>query len=113
MRLRLLLISVALAICAFSAEAASERPPGGIWKNAVPAHIQGEFAKEDVMGLAAGVHIQTDCSINWIDPDSGKRYCFASGTSLVYFQMAPKANLAKAQAFARAEAARSAGSTTK
>jgi hypothetical protein len=98
MRRGLLLLSVALT---FGAAAAAEesRPGGGIWKNVVPGDTPGEFNREDPMGLAAGVHIPTDCSINWVDADTGKRYCFASGTSLVYFQMQPKTNLAKARAF--------------
>jgi YHS domain-containing protein len=45
--------------------------------------------------------IKADCSINWRDQD-GKLYCFASGTSLNYFQDFPKANIRKAsEAFER------------
>jgi hypothetical protein len=45
---------------------------------------------------AAGALIKADCSINWRDPDSGKLYCFSTGTSLVYFQNWPKAYIRKA-----------------
>jgi hypothetical protein len=74
--------------------------PGGIWKAAVPApgSMHGEFANHDPLGLAAGVAIAADCSINWVDPDTGKLYCFASATSLVMFLDGPHACLERARA---------------
>lgn len=70
----------------------------GIWKSATPAtKMKGEFANHDPIGLATGVAIKTDCSINWIDPDSHRRYCFNSATSLVYFERWPKRYIARAQ----------------
>lgn len=75
---------------------------GGIWKAAVPAKaMQAEFDRYDVYGLAVGVRIQADCSLNWVDPDDGRRYCFASGTSLVYFLDSPKTYLAQARGYWR------------
>jgi hypothetical protein len=70
----------------------------GIWKAATPpsGSIRGEFDSNDPIGLAAGVKIAADCSLNWVDPDFGKRYCFSSATSLVYFLNAPRAYLARA-----------------
>jgi hypothetical protein len=68
----------------------------GIWKAYVPHGVKGELDNYDPIGLIAGALIKADCSINWRDPDSGKLYCFASGTSLVYFQDWPKANIRKA-----------------
>ena len=59
--------------------------------------MQGEFANADPLGLSAGVSITADCSINWVDPDSRKRYCFSSATSLVVFLEAPHAYLARAR----------------
>jgi hypothetical protein len=74
--------------------------PGGIWKAVVPApgSMHGEFANHDPLGLAAGVAIAADCSINWVDPDVGKLYCFASATSLEVFLDGPRAYLERARA---------------
>ncbi|ANB19552.1 hypothetical protein [Dokdonella koreensis] len=73
---------------------------GGIWKAAVPAHeMQAEFDRLDAYGLAVGARIQADCSLNWVDPDDGRRYCFASGTSLVYFLESPRTYLAQARGY--------------
>jgi hypothetical protein len=72
---------------------------GGIWKAAVPPKpMKGEFDDFDPLGIAAGARIKADCSLNWINPDDGKLYCFSSGTSLVYFLDKPQANLQRARA---------------
>jgi hypothetical protein len=72
---------------------------GGIWKAAVPPKtMTGEFDNLDPLGVAAGARIKADCSLNWIDPDDGKRYCFSSGTSLEFFLDGPQANLRRARA---------------
>lgn len=72
---------------------------GGIWKAVVPpGAMHGEFANNDPLGLAAGVAIQADCSINWVDPDAGKLYCFSSATSLVVFLDSPHVYLERARA---------------
>src|ERR1700733_9538861 len=80
--------------------AATDPDHAGIWKAAVPppGSTSGEFAGNDPLGLAAGVRIAADCSINWVDPDSHKRYCFASATSLVVFRDSPHGDLAGARA---------------
>jgi hypothetical protein len=71
---------------------------GGIWKAAVPRiSMKGEFDSLDPLGVAAGARIKADCSLNWIDPDDGKRYCFSSGTSLEFFLDEPQANLERAR----------------
>lgn len=71
---------------------------GGIWKAAVPATpMQAEFGGLDPLGLAAGAQIKADCSLNWIDPDDGARYCFSSGTSLEFFLEHPKASIVTAR----------------
>jgi|ERR1700734_2026225 hypothetical protein len=84
-------------ICrAQSATAVSER--SGIWKAAVPPKpMQGEFNNNDPLGVAAGAMIKADCSLNWINPDDGRRYCFSSGTSLEFFLDQPQANLERAR----------------
>jgi len=77
---------------------AQNTAPGGIWKAAVPkAPMHGEFENDDPLGVAAGVRIQADCSLNWIDPDDGKLYCFSSGTSLEIFIENPQANIQRAR----------------
>jgi hypothetical protein len=71
---------------------------GGIWKAAVPPKsMHGEFDNFDPLGVAAGARIKADCSLNWIDPDDGKRYCFSSGTSLEFFLDRPQANIERAR----------------
>ena len=91
---------------AMTAATAFGQPPnadsghgGGIWKAAVPPKpMKGEFDEFDPLGIAAGTRIKADCSLNWINPDDGKRYCFSSGTSLEYFLDQPQANLERARA---------------
>ena len=68
----------------------------GIWKSYVPRGVKGEFNNYDPVGLMAGTMIPADCSINWRDPDTGKLFCFSTGTSLNYFQDFPKANTKRA-----------------
>jgi len=90
----------AAASAAVAADAAAAVDRGGIWKAVVPPPgvMHGEFENHDPIGLAAGVRIAADCSINWVDPDVGRLYCFASATSLVVFLDAPHAYLEQAQA---------------
>jgi hypothetical protein len=78
---------------------ATDPAHAGIWKAATPPDgtMRGEFANADPLGLSAGVSITADCSINWVDPDSSKRYCFASATSLVVFLEAPHTYLSRAR----------------
>jgi hypothetical protein len=69
----------------------------GIWKSYSPhKKLHGEFNNYDPVGLMAGALIQTDCSINYTDPDTRKTYCFNSATSQVYFSNWPKTYAAKA-----------------
>ena len=103
------------AACAASAGAADQDPlasaaaqhgavssdpaRAGIWKAVSPpdGRMHGEFGNHDPIGLAAGVRIPADCSLNWTDPDFGRLYCFSSATSLVYFLNSPRAFLARAR----------------
>jgi YHS domain-containing protein len=90
---------LALLCAASAASFAGDAHSDGIWKAAVPrTPMQGEFDSLDPLGIAAGARIKADCSLNWINPDNGKRYCFSSGTSLEFFLDKPQANLARAQA---------------
>ncbi|MEA3197405.1 MAG: hypothetical protein QOF32_1457 [Gammaproteobacteria bacterium] len=91
------------ALSAAAVSSAQSAPPGtaangGMWKAAVPPiSMSGEFDSLDPLGIAAGARIKADCSLNWIDPDEGKLYCFASGTSLEFFLDGPQANLERAR----------------
>jgi YHS domain-containing protein len=79
---------------------AADPDHAGIWKGAVPlpGTTRGEFDNNDPVGLSAGESVKADCSVNWVDPDSGKRYCFSTSTSLVSFLTAPHDYLARASA---------------
>jgi hypothetical protein len=71
----------------------------GIWKAFVPPTVmKSEFDGFDPIGIAAGARIKADCSINWVNPDDGARYCFSSGTSLEFFLDNPHASIARARA---------------
>ena len=88
------------ALGAGSVRAQSPAPAhnGGIWKAVVPPKsMQGEFDSFDPLGVAAGARIKADCSLNWIDPDNGKLYCFSSGTSLEFFLEQPHASIERAR----------------
>jgi len=87
-------------IYSIAAAASYAGPPRnqGIWKAVVPPNpMTGEFDGLDPIGVAAGARIKADCSLNWISPDDGKRYCFASGTSLQYFLDRPMGNIERAR----------------
>lgn len=95
----------ALSLVAYSASAGdaeagpNPRHVDGIWKAVVPPKtMKGEFDNLDPLGVAAGARIPADCSLNWVDPDDGKLYCFVSGTSLEFFLDGPKAHLQQARA---------------
>jgi hypothetical protein len=106
-----------LTLCAFAAmtphpacaQSAGPGVPhaGGIWKAAVPLTVMhGEFDNFDPLGVAAGARIKSDCSLNWVNPDDGKLYCFSSGTSLEFFLDQPHANIARARAAWRKQTTR-------
>lgn len=80
-------------------EALAAKRADGIWKSARPAHeMKGEFENHDPIGLASGAVIKVDCSLNWVDPDDHKLYCFNSATAVEYFRQWPKANIRRARA---------------
>jgi hypothetical protein len=88
----------AAAVSHAQAAPTAAAPGGGMWKAAVPPKpMHGEFDNLDPLGVAAGARIKADCSLNWIDPDDGKLYCFSSGTSLEFFLDKPQANLERAR----------------
>lgn len=80
-------------------EALAAKREDGIWKSATPPKgMTGEFDNHDPVGLASGARIKVDCSLNWIDPDERKLYCFNSATAVEYFRRWPKANIRRARA---------------
>lgn len=88
-----------MAIAALIATCALAHAGEGIWKAVVPhpGAMKGEFENNDPIGLYAGVKIKADCSLNWVNPDDHKLYCFSSATSLVFFLDAPANYLEKAR----------------
>jgi hypothetical protein len=49
-----------------------------------------------------GAERKTDCSVNWIDPESGKTYCFSNEQTKMLFLQDAEDNTSKAEdAFAR------------
>jgi hypothetical protein len=98
--LSLLAVSVAAAVCrAEPPEVGGNGRSSGIWKAVVPPKpMNGEFDSFDPLGVEAGAKIKADCSLNWINPDDGKRYCFSSGTSLEFFLDRPQAHIERARA---------------
>lgn len=96
-----LCVAAGAAAAATSSAGDDSNPPrkGGIWKAVVPLKpMKGEFGNLDPIGVAVGARILADCSINWINPDDGARYCFSSGTSLEYFLDRPHYNIERARA---------------
>lgn len=96
--MRALLVGATLASVGFAcAEARAQlyQPNGDIWKYRIPAEgVRGEFENGDVMGVIAGRHIRTDCSVNVVK--GGKTYCFTAAASQTFFRYAPNTNLARA-----------------
>ena len=98
MRLPTALLAVTLTCLGPGGAAAQTYEPNGdIWKYRVPKKpIAAEFDGEDVMGVIAGRHIRTDCSVNVVK--GGKTYCFTAAASQTFFKYAPNSNLEKARA---------------
>lgn len=93
-----LLAAMAAAAGVSQAQSPNAGHAGGIWKAAVPPKpMKGEFDNLDPLGLAAGASIKADCSLNWVNPDDGRLYCFSSGTSLEFFLDDPRANIERAK----------------
>jgi hypothetical protein len=101
-------VLAAVSFCAGSLQANAQEPGSatpaaargdGIWKAVVPpTAMKSEFDGFDPIGIAAGARIKTDCSLNWVNPDDGTRYCFSSGTSLEFFLENPHTRIASARA---------------
>lgn len=79
-------IAIVLA-CACAAATAQEERAGGYWKYHVPPENK-PFGNDDVVALAQGHHVKTDCSVPWIGGD-GNTYCFKDVASREMFLHAP------------------------
>ncbi len=92
-------VLIAIAGMVLAASAAGQATADtGIWKAVVPKRtMHGAFDNHDPIGVAAGARVKADCSLNWVEPDDGKLYCFSSGTSLEMFLELPHAFIERAQ----------------
>jgi hypothetical protein len=60
--------------------------------------VAEEFDKTCAYALAEhGAEKQTDCSINWTDPETGKTYCFSREQTKLLFLQDPEENIRKAE----------------
>ncbi len=66
---------------------AQEDGERGYWKFHVP-ELNKPFGNDDVVALAQGKHVVTDCSVPWIGGD-GNTYCFKDVASREVFLHAP------------------------
>ena len=57
----------------------------------------GEYDDLCAEGLALGMNVKTDCSVNAVI--DGKTYCFGNENAKKVFMLDPKGNLAKAEAY--------------
>ena len=85
---RVATIVVAWFFAVASASAvAQEDHANGYWKFHVP-DLNKPFGNDDVVALAQGKHVATDCSVPWIGGD-GNTYCFKDIASREAFLHAP------------------------
>ena len=83
-------------VFAFAAHA-QEPHEGGYWKFHEP-DVNKPFGNDDVVALAQGHHLKTDCSVPWIGGD-GNTYCFKDVPSREAFLHAPMDYYRQAQNF--------------
>ncbi len=76
---------------------AQDKHAEGYWKYHVPEGGK-PFGNDDVVALAQGHHVRTDCSVPWIGGD-GNTYCFKDVASRETFLHAPMDYYRQAQAF--------------
>ncbi len=80
-------IAIALFFLAGTAPAQQPDVEHGYWKFHVPKENK-PFGNDDVVALAQGRHVATDCSVPWIGGD-GNTYCFKDVASREIFLHAP------------------------
>ena len=76
-----------IALVSACAVHAQEPHEGGFWKFHEPDDSK-PFGNDDVVALAQGHHVKTDCSVPWIGGD-GNTYCFKDVPSRETFLHAP------------------------
>lgn len=60
--------------------------------------VAEEFDKTCAYALAEhGAEKETDCSINWTNPETGKTYCFSREQTKLLFLQDPEENIRKAE----------------
>jgi hypothetical protein len=91
--------SIAFTALALGFACASAAQPddhaSGYWKFQVPKENK-PFGNDDVVELAQGRHVATDCSVPWIGGD-GNTYCFKNVASREAFLHAPMDYFRQAQ----------------
>ena len=89
--------ALALLACVSSVSAQSgDDNSNGYWKFHVTDGAK-PFGNDDVVALAQGKHVATDCSVPWIGGD-GNTYCFQNVASRETFLHAPMDYYRQAQA---------------
>ena len=66
------------------------------------ADAKGEFDGLCAYGLTKGMDVKTDCSINWTDPSTSRKYCFSSAAAKSSWSADTRGNLGRAEASYRA-----------
>jgi hypothetical protein len=74
-------------LLAGAAQAQDHASAEGYWKYHMPDGAK-PFGNDDVVALAQGRHVKTDCSVPWIGGD-GNTYCFKDVASREVFLHAP------------------------
>jgi hypothetical protein len=74
-------------LLAGAAQAQDHASAEGYWKYHMPDGAK-PFGNDDVVALAQGHHVKTDCSVPWIGGD-GNTYCFKDVASREVFLHAP------------------------
>lgn len=80
-------VAIACIAVASASAIAQEDHANGYWKFHVP-DLNKPFGNDDVVALAQGKHVPTDCSVPWIGGD-GNTYCFKDVASREAFLHAP------------------------
>jgi hypothetical protein len=83
-------ILLAFVAMAFSSVAFAENPPVSATSN--------EFNGNCALGMTMGKMVSTDCSINWMDSATNKKYCFSTEQAKTDWAKDTKANIEKAAA---------------
>jgi|1048.fasta_scaffold116542_2 hypothetical protein len=81
-------VLLALVAMGFSSVAFAENPPVSATSN--------EFNGHCALGMTMGKMVPTDCSINWVDSSTSKKYCFSTEQAKSNWAKDTKSNIEKA-----------------